>query len=41
MRLVAAEILRIVKRKAPSLFQDFEIGTLTDGSPIVVHEIIR
>jgi thymidylate synthase (FAD) len=35
MRLVAAELLRIVKREAPGMFFDFRIEGLADGSPIV------
>jgi thymidylate synthase (FAD) len=35
MRLVAAELLRIVKREAPGMFFDFRIEELSDGSPIV------
>jgi thymidylate synthase (FAD) len=37
MRQVAAELLRIVKRKASSLFFDFDIDMMSDGSPIVIH----
>jgi thymidylate synthase (FAD) len=35
MRLVAAALLRIVKREAPGMFFDFRIEQLSDGSPIV------
>jgi thymidylate synthase (FAD) len=37
MRQVAAEMLRFVKQTAPSLFFDFEIDMMSDGSPIVVN----
>lgn len=37
MRRVAAELLRIVKRRAPSLFFDFDLDMMSDGSPIVIH----
>lgn len=36
MRLVAAELLRIVKSESPGIFFDFRIETLSDGSPIVL-----
>lgn len=35
MRDVSSQILNIVKRDAPSLFQDFEMVTLADGSSLV------
>jgi len=35
MRALASELLRHVQREAPSLFFDFAIQTLADGSPIV------
>lgn len=37
MRLVSAEILRLVASDAPSLFSDFESEILEDGWPIVVQ----
>lgn len=37
MRQVAAEMLRIVKRRAPSLFFDFDLDMMSDGSPLVLH----
>jgi thymidylate synthase (FAD) len=37
MRQVSAGLLGIVKVKAPSLFFDFEIETLPDRAPIVIH----
>jgi len=37
MRQVSAEILRIVRKKAPALFYDFELQTLPDGTPTVIH----
>jgi thymidylate synthase (FAD) len=39
MRQVSADILRIVKAKAPSLFFDFEVEALPDQTPIVIHKI--
>lgn len=36
MRDVSSQILRIVKKDAPSLFQDFELCTLADGSSSVI-----
>jgi thymidylate synthase (FAD) len=36
MRLLSAEILMKLRREAPSLFYDFDIKKLPDGSPIVV-----
>src|SRR6266481_3506505 len=38
MRQVSAEMLRIVKIKAPALFFDFDIETLPDQTPIVTHK---
>jgi thymidylate synthase (FAD) len=38
MRRVAAELLRQLKLKAPSIFCDFRCNTLADGSPIVLQE---
>ena len=35
MRRVAAALLKTVQRDAPSIFFDFQIGKLGDGSPIV------
>jgi len=40
MRQVSAEILRIVKAKAPALFFDFDIEMLPDQSPIVTHRVM-
>ena len=37
MRLVATELLQFLQRDAPSLFFDFTISNLADGSPIVLH----
>jgi thymidylate synthase (FAD) len=39
MRQVCAGLLKIVKAKALSLFFDFEIETLPDGTSIVIHKI--
>jgi thymidylate synthase (FAD) len=36
MRQVATETLRLVKKNAPSLFFDFDVETMSDGTPIVV-----
>jgi thymidylate synthase (FAD) len=38
MRQVAAELLKYIQIEAPSLFGDFRIDTLSDGSPIVIHQ---
>jgi thymidylate synthase (FAD) len=38
MRNVASELLGHLKQDAPSVFSDFEIDTLSDGSSIVVHQ---
>jgi thymidylate synthase (FAD) len=38
MRRVAAELLKYLHIEAPSLFCDFRIDTLSDGSPIVLHQ---
>lgn len=38
MRNVASHLLLHLKIEAPSLFFDFHIDKLTDGSPIIVHE---
>lgn len=38
MRSVAAELLRHLHLEAPSVFFDFRIDTLPDGSPIVIRE---
>ncbi len=35
MRFVCAELLKIVKEEAPSLFSDFSTETLADGMPII------
>lgn len=37
MREVACGILKLLKVEAPALFSDFDIETLPDGLPIVVH----
>lgn len=37
MRTVSAELLRILKVEAPSIFADFQIQELPDGSPVVIH----
>jgi thymidylate synthase (FAD) len=37
MRQVSASLLRLLKVEAPTLFADYEIETLADGSPVVVH----
>ena len=37
MRQVAAALLQILRSEAPSLFFDFEIRTLSDGSPILMQ----
>jgi thymidylate synthase (FAD) len=37
MRLVAAELLKILSDEAPALFFDFRIEQLPDGSPLVVQ----
>jgi len=38
MRQVASEVLRLVKSVAPSLFFDFEVEIMQDGSPKVVRK---
>lgn len=38
MRQVATELLKYLKTEAPSLFFDFRIDTLPDGSPIVIQQ---
>jgi len=38
MRNVASELLRYLKKDAPSIFLDFQIDTLSDGSSIVVYQ---
>ncbi len=38
MRQAAAELLRHLQVEAPSIFFDFKIGTLADGSPIVTWQ---
>ncbi|VVM89044.1 Flavin-dependent thymidylate synthase [Pseudomonas fluorescens] len=40
MRDVSSQILKIVKQDAPSLFQDFETITLSDGSSSVIKKTI-
>jgi len=37
MREVSAELLKILKSDAPSIFADFQIQELADGSPVVIH----
>ena len=37
MRIVAAEILKILANEAPALFFDFSVEQLPDGSPIVMQ----
>jgi thymidylate synthase (FAD) len=37
MRCVSAALLQLLKIEAPSLFADFEVETLADGSPTVTH----
>jgi thymidylate synthase (FAD) len=37
MRLVASELLAIMRNEAPSLFFDFRVDKFEDGSPIVVQ----
>jgi thymidylate synthase (FAD) len=37
MRRVATELLKIVRLQAPSIFSDFTIEELSDGTPIVKH----
>ena len=39
MRLVAAEVLRLLQNEAPALFADFRIESLPDGSPIVRKDL--
>lgn len=36
IRLVAVDVARIMKREAPSIFQDIQIGEADDGHPVVV-----
>ena len=38
MRTVAAELLKLLQLEAPSIFLDFHIETLPDGSPIVTWQ---
>jgi len=38
MRFAAALILKTISKEAPSLFDDFSIQKMSDGSPIIVHE---
>ena len=38
MRNVASELLQYLKQDAPSVFSDFQIETLSDGSSIVVYQ---
>jgi thymidylate synthase (FAD) len=35
IRLVAAQVARIMKQEAPAIFQDIEIGAADDGHPVV------
>ena len=37
MRRLAAELLTIVKKEAAAIVSDFDLTTLDDGSPLVVH----
>jgi thymidylate synthase (FAD) len=37
MRLISAKLLEHLKKEAPAAFFDFELKTLTDGSPEVFH----
>jgi thymidylate synthase (FAD) len=39
MRKVAAELLKVVQGEAPSMFFDFGVESLPDGSPIVRHQV--
>lgn len=41
MRRVSALLLRVMKREAPSIFKDFTIATLPDGSPIVEYQRLK
>ena len=41
MRMVCAELLKLLKDEAPAIFMDFEIETLGDGSPIVIHREVK
>lgn len=41
MRQVASELLESLRSEAPSLFFDFEIRRLPDGSPIIEHRAIN
>lgn len=37
MRQVATKLLTLVQKEAPSIFYDFKVETLADGSPTVTH----
>jgi thymidylate synthase (FAD) len=37
MRLVAGELLEVLRPEAPSVFADFSVERLPDGLPIVIH----
>ena len=39
MREVAAALFKLVKDEAPSLFADFTLGTLPDGSPVLTRHV--
>jgi thymidylate synthase (FAD) len=39
MRLVATELLELLRPEAPSVFADFSIEWLADGQPIVRHHV--
>jgi thymidylate synthase (FAD) len=41
MRQVSAALLAPLKAEAPALFSDYEIETLSDGSPIVLHRELQ
>jgi thymidylate synthase (FAD) len=37
MRIFSAELLKMLRAEAPSLFGDFSIQTLRDGTPTILH----
>jgi thymidylate synthase (FAD) len=37
MRIVSAELLKILRAEAPNLFSDFSMQILRDGTPLVLH----
>jgi len=39
MRLLAVELLRVVKKHSPAMFADFVVEQLADGSRVVKHEL--